>query len=90
MAYEIVSITKSVISCPPLAEVSRSDGGGYCKDCSPSSPKRRAWESRPTVKITAALTHPPLNLPRHAPGFAPARSRENFRGDTQQAHKVDE
>jgi len=23
---------------PPLAEVSRSDGGGCCRDCSPSNP----------------------------------------------------
>ena len=44
---------------PPPAEVSRSDGGGHCRDCSPSSPKRRVWETRPSMNITATLTRPP-------------------------------
>ena len=42
------------------AEVSRSDGGGHCRDCSPSSPKRRVWETRPT------LTRPPPANGGHA------------------------
>jgi len=26
--------------------MSNRDGGGYCRDCSPSSPNRRVWETR--------------------------------------------
>ena len=37
--------------CPPLAEVARSDGGGCCRDCSPSNPKRRVWQTRPTYPL---------------------------------------
>jgi outer membrane usher protein len=33
----------------------RSDGGGYCRDCSPSSPKRRVWETRPTIALREGI-----------------------------------
>jgi len=32
---DCVAIANNVLPYPPPAEVSRSDGGGYCRDCSP-------------------------------------------------------
>ena len=29
---DFIALLKDVIAFPPLAEVSRSDGGGYCRD----------------------------------------------------------
>src|SRR5664279_642943 len=38
---DCVTIANNIITYPPLAEVSRSDGGGYCRDCSPESEAAR-------------------------------------------------
>ena len=56
-----------------------ADGGGYCRDCSPSSPKRRAWESRPTLKITATLIHPLSGIRRASRRLAVGRISEGTR-----------
>ncbi len=39
------------VSCPPLAEVARSAGGGCCRDCSPSNPNPSAPPSRGDKKV---------------------------------------
>ena len=45
-------------------EVLRSAGYGDCRDCSPSGPKRRVWQTRPTLPPWPAETVSQLNL-RH-------------------------